>query len=217
MSSISEKDVIQFLSERPEFFVNNPESLQRLSVGQSEGQVVSLAERKMRQLQEKNAQMTQQMKQLVANAHRNNALMERLFQLLTELAMHAPKDKFVSAVVAFIEKDFPSDCFQLLLTDMSLSEDHEQIRYYSQERKAIFKSFERNSEPMSGRLPQLKMDTVFGKGAQAKSAAILPIGAGAKHGLMAFGSQDENKFQADMASDVLQKLAAILASFFDQG
>ncbi len=215
MSEMTERQVIQYLQTHSEFFANNPKLLNALTVANPQGEVVNLADRKMLQLQEKNKQLTVQLKQLVNNAQRNEGLMNRLFQLLIELSMNAPKELFVTALVSFIKKDFPSDYFQLLLADISFGEDDSQISLYTAEQRQLFAGFVNNSTPLSGRLPELKMRAIFGNGSQVRSAIVLPIGTAAEHGLMAFGSDDEHKFHPDLASDVLQKLVHILAAYID--
>ncbi len=215
MSDITEQQVIQYLKQHSDFFVNNPKLLHSLPVGSEQGDVVQLIDRKLQQLQNKNAHLADQLKTLVNNAKRSEGLMDRLFQLLTDLSMNAPHQQFVAAMVAFIQKDFPSDHFCLLLTDIKSGIDHPDIGYYTQEQRQLFAGFAHNPTPLSGRLPAMKMKALFGDSPVAQSAIVLPIGLNAKHGLMAFGSQDENKFHPDLASDVLQKLASILAAFFD--
>lgn len=212
---ITEAQVIQYLKQHPVFFVNNPGLLQQLSIGDTSGDVVNLAERKMLQLQNKNQQLTEQMKQLINNAQRSEGLMDRLFQLLTDLSMNAPKTEFVTAMVRFIAKDFPSDYFKLYLGDIKLSDDSECVSYHNPQLKSLFASFNKNKAPLAGRLPAMKLQALFGKETEARSAIVLPIGDQAAHGLLAFGSQDDQKFHPDHASDVLQKLAHILAVFLD--
>lgn len=215
MQNTSEQEVIAYLKMHPEFFVHNPALLQQLSVGTAQGSVVSLADRKMEQLQSKNKQLALQMKQLISNAQRSESLMNRLFQLLTDLSMNAPKGDFVSAMVRFVEKDFPSDYFKLFLADIKLSDDEACVHYHSMELRQLFSSFNNNNEPLAGRLPSLKLQALFGAEASAKSAIVLPIGEQAQFGLMAFGSDDDQKFHPEQASDVLQKLSQILAAFFE--
>lgn len=212
---VTEHQIITYLKEHPEFFVNNPGLLQQLTIGSPQGDVVSLADRKMLQLQTKNQQLASQMKQLIVNAQRSEGLMDRLFQLLTDLSMNAPKGEFVSALVGFIQKDFASDYFKLYLGDIKLSDDEACVHYHSAQLKTLFASFNNNNAPLSGRLPSVKLKALFGEESKAQSAIVLPIGSKAVHGLLAFGSKDDQKFHPDHASDVLQKLAQILAVFFD--
>ena len=212
---VTEHQIITYLKEHPEFFVNNPGLLQQLTIGSPQGDVVSLSDRKMLQLQTKNQQLASQMKQLINNAQRSEGLMDRLFQLLTDLSMNAPKGEFVSALVRFIEKDFPSDYFKLYLSDIKLSDDEDCVNYHTAQLKNLFASFNNNNAPLAGRLPAMKLQALFGEASNAQSAIVLPLGVQAEHGLMAFGSKDDQKFHPDHASDVLQKLAQILAVFFD--
>ena len=214
MSDISEEQVISFLKQHPEFFVNNPGVLQQLNIGSPKGEVVNLADRKMLQLQTKNQQLAVQLKQLILNAQRTEGLMDRLFQLLTDLSMNAPKDEFVSVLIDFIEKDFPSDYFKLFLSDISLSDGLDCVNYHTPALKSLFSGFNNNDLPLSGRLPGLKMEALFGEGSKAKSAIVLPIGAKATHGLLVFGSQDDQKFHPDDASDVLQKVGSYIDGIF---
>ena len=212
---VTEHQIITYLKEHPEFFVNNPGLLQQLNIGNTQGDVVNLADRKMLQLQTKNKQLALQLKQLIVNAQRSEGLMDRLFQLLTDLSMNAPKGEFVTALVRFIEKDFSSDYMKLFLSDIKLSDDEACVSYHTPQLKNLFAGLNNNNAPLAGRLPSMKLQALFGESSEARSAIVLPIGEKAAHGLLAFGSKDDQKFHPDHASDVLQKLAHILAVFFD--
>lgn len=217
MSELSETEVIAFLQNNKHFFVDNPDLLRHLSVVAERGAVVSLSDHKLQQLQEQNDRLSSQLKQLIENAQKNEVLLNRLIRVLTELSLNTKQEDFLHKLVGFIREYFVADYFCLLLENQELlTLGVSGVAAFEPSVKRLFKAFEKNNEPLAGRLSKQKMQALFGADTDVASAAVLPLGENARFGLIAFGSQDEAKFQSAHGSDVLQKLSYVLGCFLSK-
>lgn len=217
MSELFEAEVVAFLQQNEDFFINNPELLHRLSVAVGDNSVVSLSDHKLQQLQAKNNRLNSQLKQLIENAQKSEALLNRLVRVLTELSLNTEREEFLRVLVGFVGEYFVADYFCVLLSNMDLARLGVQgVAVFEPSVKQLFKAFEKNNAPLAGRLSKQKMQALFGADTQAASAAVLPLGEGAQFGLIGFGSRDETKFQSAHGSDVLEKLSYVLSCFLSK-
>lgn len=205
-----------YLQKNPDFFVKNPELLTALDVVTPKGELADLTTHQLRSLQKENRKLKAQLAQLISNAQQSEKLMDRLLQMVTELAM-GDKTEFLSGFVNYVKTNFSSDYFKLLLAEgVKINADIEDVETLNAVQKTHFSVFQAKSEPVSGRLKQEKIQSIFGTDKNIKSAIVLPVGQQAKFGLMSFASKDEEKFHPHSSSDILQKLCQILASYFAQ-
>jgi hypothetical protein len=211
---ISKKDVVTFLQDHPNFFADNPVLLQELTVADEQGQLQQMATYQAKSLQQQNQQLKNQIKQLIHHAKINETLMNRVYELLVELAV-SDGDEFLSCFVDFVQNHFASDYFKLSCRQEFLKQlpsNHCEALTVAQ--KSQFTIFQHQSEPLSGRLPQSQIEAMFGAHKDIRSAIIIPLGPQANYGLLGFASCDEEKFMPHAASDILQKLGQIASHFF---
>jgi len=214
--NIKASEVIAFLHENPDFFVKYQSLLIGLKVTSKKGDLTSLVNHQVTVLQEKNHQSKLKLKTLIKNAHNNEMLMDKLFQLLIKLSNIKDHDAYIEAYVNFIRKNFQSDYFKLLLSEHETIESDE-IANCSTELTLAFENFVESNEPISGRLKKEKLQHIFPTHGEIKSAIILAVGDKAEFGIMVFASKDENTFHPNKSSDILQKLAEILAVYLAEG
>lgn len=207
--------VKKYLQKHPDFFLKNPELLTSLEVGESKGKLADLTTHQLRALKKENNQLKAQLKQLIANAHQSETLMNRLFSILTELSL-VEENQFLPGFVSNVAEQFPSDYFKLLLSEGLSDTSLSHVETLSGDQRAQFSDVIRKSVPLSGRLKAEQINCVFSGVNDIKSAVVLPIGHQAEYGLIAFASKDEQKFHPHSSTDILQKLSFILASYFAQ-
>jgi uncharacterized protein YigA (DUF484 family) len=208
--------VKKYLQKNPDFFAKNPELMTEIEVVNSNGELTNLTTHQLRTLQKENRKLKNQMAQLIANAQQSERLMNRLLTMLTELTLVSEND-FIPGFVNYIQNHFPSDYFKLLLTEgLHTGEDLEHVATLTAAHMTHFSAFQVKSEPMSGRLKQEKISSIFGEDHSIKSAVVMPIGLNAQYGMMSFASKDEEKFHPHSSTDILQKLSQILATYFTQ-
>ena len=209
-------NISKYLRKHPEFFLQYPDLLSELEVVSVEGKLTDLSTHQRKSLQNENRQLKNQITQLIKNAQQSESLMNRLFNLLTELSV-VESSLYIPGFVSFVTEHFPVDYFKLLVAE-GLVENHDSanIAVMNATHVKQFAVFQAKSEPLSGRLQQEKIASVFGAVDDIKSAVVLPIGNHAEYGLMVFASKDEEKFHPHSSSDILQKLCQILQAYFSQ-
>lgn len=208
--------VKKYLQKYPDFFAKNPELVAELEVVSNDGELANLTTHQLKTLQKENRKLKSQMAQLIANAQQSERLMNRLLTMLTELTL-VSEEEFLSGFVNYIHSHFPSDYFKLLLTEgLHSGQGIEHVATITAAQMTHFSAFQAKSEPLSGRLKQEKINSVFGENNDIKSAVVLPIGVNAEYGMMSFASKDEEKFHPHSSTDILQKLCQILATYFTQ-
>ncbi|KAA3640360.1 MAG: DUF484 family protein [Proteobacteria bacterium] len=212
--SISTKDIVAYLQDHPTFFADHPTLLQELSVPDEQGQLQQMATYQAKTLQQQNHQLKNQIKQLIHHAKINETLMNRVYELLVELAV-CDSDRFLNRFIDFVQSHFASDYFKLSCRKEFLPQ---QPSHYCEAltaaQKSQFTVFQHQSEPLSGRLPQSQIEAMFGIHKDIRSAIVMPLGPQAQYGLLGFASCDEDKFMPHAASDILQKLGHIVSHFF---
>ncbi len=212
---IKASEVISYLNDNPDFFMQYPELAASLKVASKNGQLTSLVNHQVNVLQEKNRALNLRLHSLIENARDNQAMMDRLFDLLNALSLHADLAAYIEGYQQFIRAQFKSDVFQLLLSDEAL-QDIGGVRPMDAEIRTQFSAVTEHNKTISGRLSAEKCALLFGRTERAvASAIVLPLGDSAAHGLMAFGSHTEDTFHPELSSDILQKLAEILARKLD--
>ena len=205
-----------YLLKNPDYFIQHPELMGELEVTSTKGKLTDLSTHQLRTLQRENRQFKTQISQLVKNAQQSESMMNRLFNLLTELSV-VEKHEYLPKFVNFVIENFPADYFKLLLADGLLELPvHEHVAKLSVAQMEHFAVFQVKPEPLSGRLQQEKIHSIFNDSQGIKSAIVLPVGIGAEYGLLAFASKDEEKFHPNSSSDLLQKLAHVLVVYLMQ-
>jgi uncharacterized protein YigA (DUF484 family) len=206
----------KYLIKHPGYFANHPELMAELEVLSPQGELTNLVTHQLRTLQNENRQLKAQISQLIKNAQQSESMMNRLFSLLTELSV-VKKADFLQQFVSFVTENFPTDYFKLLVTEGLIElPENDHIESLNAAQLNHFAVFQAKPEPLSGRLKQDKILSIFTDSTDIKSAIVLPIGVKASFGLLAFASVDEEKFHPNSSSDLLQKLAQILAAYFLQ-
>jgi uncharacterized protein YigA (DUF484 family) len=212
--SISNKDIVAYLQDHPAFFADHPALLQELTVPDEQGQLQQMATYQAKTLQQQNQQLKNQIKQLIHHAKLNETLMNRVYELLVELAV-CDRSAFLSRFVEFVKNHFSSDYFKLSCRQEFLQQlPSSYCEAITAAQKSQFTVFQHQSEPLSGRLPQSQIEAMFGTHKNIQSAIVIPLGPQASYGLLGFASCDEDKFMPHAASDILQKLGHIISHFF---
>lgn len=211
-----QRAIKKYLLKHPEYFVQHPELMAEIEVIDTQGELTDLTTHQLRTLQKDNRQLKVQMAQLIKNAQQSESMMNRLFDLLTELSVVKETD-FLVAFVGFVSEHFPTDYFKLMVSEGLVElPEHQHIEALNAQHMTQFAGFQVKSEPLSGRLKKEKIQSVFKDAEDIMSAIVLPVGNKAGYGLLAFASTDEEKFHPNSSSDLLQKLAQILSAYFSK-
>ena len=195
----SPQDVKTFLEEHPDFLVEHPELLETLQVPHSlDGAAVSLVERPVQVLRERQAASRQRLAELVHNARDNEALVGRVHALALRL-LHARDATGVAAQTeASMHEDFGVRPARLLPPA---------------ELTPALRALVAAGKPRCGQLREEDRSALLGDAAAGiASMALVPIGAECRHGLLALGSTDAARFHPGMGTDFLERIGELIAA-----
>ena len=95
---VSEQSIHDYLSANPDFFERHPKLLKSLQLPHASGEAVSLVERQVSMLRQKEIKLERQLKELIHVARDNDVLAAKIHQLCLQLLAAADLQGCVSAV-----------------------------------------------------------------------------------------------------------------------
>ena len=214
----SEQAVHEYLAEHPDFFENHPNLLDTLNLPHATGGAVSLVERQVSVLRQKDLKLEKQLKELIKVARANDLLSAKIHELTMQL-LAAPELK--STIIALEEgmrSGFGVDQAVLLVFgDPDAFDDIDAGRFFRVIEKNAdalgpFKTFLDGSSARCGQIRDAQRDFLFQDEAdEVGSAALVPLGDGAEIGFLAIGSVDANRFHPGMSIDFVTRLGDLVA------
>ena len=215
---LSDSAVHDFLTENPDFFERHSDLLGSLRLPHVAGGTVSLVERQVSVLRQKDLKLERKLKELIEVARANDLLAEKIHHLALNLI--ATKD--LSATLNVIEKSLrtgfdASQSILVLFGNPTLFEDVKAGRFFlpverDDEGVKAFNTFLSGSGPRCGQVRDTQRDFLFGKETdEIGSAALIPLGEKSAMGFLAIGSGDANRFHPGMSTDFLTRLGELVA------
>ncbi len=210
-SPLNAETVAQYLLDHPDFILANPDVLTRLHLPHESGGAVSLIERQVDQLRERNDQQKSQLNQLVRVARDNEVLMTRLHDLTLELMTMGELGAFFDKIAEVMLEELDADVLNITLYERKVKVAENTPVFTVARDDATLEPIAElleKAESRCGRLNREKLDTLFGSGAQwVQSSALVPID---DLGFLAIGSSDPARFYPGMGTLFLDMLAKVI-------
>lgn len=215
---LSEQAVHDYLATHPDFFEQNPRLLSALNLPHSSGGTVSLIERQISVLRQKDLKRERQLRELISVARANDVLAAKIHELTLQLLATKDLSATVQALEEAMRSGFGADQAVLVVfNDPEEFADIDAGRFFRviDRKDASLKSFQtflEGSAPRCGKIRDAQREFLFRKDAEEiGSAALVPIGKGAEIGFLAVGSVDSNRFHPGMSIDFLRRLGELIA------
>jgi uncharacterized protein YigA (DUF484 family) len=206
----SARDVVHYLKEHPDFFVEHPQLLAAIQIPHESGRAVSLIERQVDVLRNQLKDYQQRLEHWVAVAKQNDALQARMHRLTLELIDAATFDEVLTALEDELHDDFQADAVELRLFSASQLSDH--LDQQLPDHSATFENFFKHNRPICGALARGQLDYIFGAGGEEiASAALIPLKGEGVLGLLAIGSRDPKRFVPQQGTEFLTRLGEIIS------
>ncbi len=195
---VSSDDVVRFLEQHPVFFDQYPQLLERLHVPHGGNGAVSLVERQVKALRERQAVSRERLAELVRVARSNDLLAERIHKLTLRL-LHARTIEEVRAQIEeSMREDFGVTPYKILLSGSELG---------------VVESLLPAGRPRCGHFAESQRAALFGDdGVAVASMALVPIGAGASRGALVLGSTDPHRFNPGVSTDFLARIGEMISA-----
>jgi uncharacterized protein YigA (DUF484 family) len=197
------EEVAQYLQNNPQFFEEHVDTLTQIQLPHPHGgRTISLSERQLIALREKNKELEKKLGEMITFAHDNDALQHKVHE-------------FVVALFAARELATLQEMIRHLLRDIFAIPHAALHLWQTHPPSAEVLSFaDAQAQPVCLHHAAHDTATWFGEhAAQLHSYAYLPLHAGSETiGLLVLASEDKQRFYPEMGTVFLQRIAEAVES-----
>lgn len=214
---LSDETIVQYLRADPDFFQKHAKLLSELNLPHDSGTAVSLIERQVAILRERNMQMRRRMNEMLQAAKDNDVLFGKTRTLTLELLNVHNWHELNEVLATYVLADFDADFVCCHLMNLPVFLDH----LASHESEPPYDHLLRSNAPACSVLRAEELADLFPVQTHENdgSAVLAPLYWEHGEGCLAIGSRHTNRFTSDMdtlfvtyigevLSRVIQRLAA---------
>ena len=208
-TKLTDAEVVSYLRLEPDFFQRHASLLSELNLPHESGAAVSLIERQIAILRERNMNMRRRMNELVDAAKSNETLFEKTRNLMLEL-LHVEGWHGLNEVLAtYVLADFQADFVCCHLSRPEVQLDHLRGHVGT----LPYTSYVSDDQPKCTTLRPEELAELFPiqEHHAAGSAVIAPLPLDSEQGCLAIGSRDPAYFSSDMDTLFVSYIAEVLA------
>ncbi|MGH8250214.1 MAG: DUF484 family protein [Steroidobacteraceae bacterium] len=220
IAEVDEASVASYLAATPEFFDRHAQLLAKIRLPDARGgaTTVSLLERQVEVLRERNRQLERKVKDFVDVARENDALGTRVLAMARRLISAPDRAGAIAAIERVLREDFDAGQSVLVLiaspsTGALIESRFLRVVPADAPDLRSFETLFSAGKPRCGQLRDSQRDFLFGGDAQeVGSVALVPLGAKGAIGLLACGSNDSQRFNPTMSTDFLAHIGELIAA-----
>jgi len=216
---ITERAVHDYLAAHPDFFENHASLLSSLHLQHASGDAISLVERQVSVLRQKDLKLEKQLKELIAVARANDLLAAKIHELTLQLMAAADLKSTIVALEVGMRSGFNADQAVLVIFgDPGAFDDIDGGRFFhviekNDEALNPFRTFLGGRSARCGKIRDAQRHFLFQEEAdEIASAALVPLSGDTSIGFLAIGSTDADRFHPGMSIDFLTRLGDLVAS-----
>ena len=216
-SAMSDESVAEYLSDNADFFERNPVALEHMSLHHASGSAVSLIERQIDILRNRNHQLQSRLTNLLDTARENENRVRQINNLARMLIGARSAFEVAIGLQTCMAQDFGVDDVFLGLRGSGESELDSPLRYMADD-DAITReqsNFFRMGQVVCGPLTAEQNSQLFQHRTQTKmlrSAAFVPLGKPVTAGMLILASCDDDRFTPEMGTLFLELMADLVAT-----
>jgi len=217
--------IAAWLAEHPDFFVSREGLLADLKLPHASGEAVSLVERQLRVLRDRNADLHRRLRELTDAARANHRIYERTLEITSALVDAIDAQDLIRRLAEGLKSGFDVDATSVRVVDRggldpSLRSDAIDAEAADGATGALLGG----GRIVCGVLRESELAFLFGGRAESvASAAVMPVEIRGGHVIVALGSSDADHFRPDMGTlflsflgdTVAQRLAQLAADAGD--
>jgi uncharacterized protein YigA (DUF484 family) len=207
-----EKVVREFLRDNPDFLDKNTDILETMVLPHNSGKAVSLVERQVGVLRDRNKEMRSRLDNMLQTAKDNDLLFEKTKRLVLNLLEAKTLGSLVEAVYDSLGKDYGIEFYSLTLfgDEKKLPRTMARVATTEKANERVGTLIGAN-RAVCGILREDEMMFLFGeRGRQVGSVAAVPLRYDSLYGILAVGNRDPNFYKSSMGTLFLSYIAEIL-------
>jgi uncharacterized protein YigA (DUF484 family) len=211
-NELSSEQIKAYLQTHPNFFEDHPDLLELISLPHESGTAVSLVERQISVLRERNLEMRQRISGMLEAAKTNDKLFDKTKRLVLALLDTKDLPSIVDTLSESLSNDFQVEFHSLTLfgDPQSIPSCNAKIVSPDQANKQVG-TLLRTNRAICGVLGSDELEFLFGeKSAEVGSVAAVPLSHGSAFGLLTIGHSDPNYYRSSMGTLFLTYIAEVL-------
>lgn len=216
---LSEDAIHEYLEAHPDFFERHKSLLDTIQLPHASGGAISLVERQISVLRQKDLKLERQLKELIQVARDNDVIAAKIHQFSLQLLSRSDLGTTVKAIEEASRSGFGADQAVLVVFgDPDHFGDVDAGRFF----RAIerddaglkpFGTFLNGNGPRCGQARDSQMEFLFrDDAAEIGSVAMIPLGKKAEFGFLAIGSNDTDRFHPGMSIDFLARVGDLVTA-----
>lgn len=207
---LNDELVREYLKENGDFLQRNPDMLDHLHISHASGSAVSLVEKQVSVLRERNVEMRHRLNSLTANARENDRLFDQTRKLVLALLDARDLGALSRAFSTAMSDDFKVEHASLILFGDPAQDTG--CRVESPEKARIeIGALLKGRKPVCGVLRKEELAYLFPDAGEVGSAALMPLATGGEElGLVAVGSSNASKYSSNMGTLFLTHIADVI-------
>jgi len=215
MSDVEASDVADYLQNNPEFFNENLELLEQMSIPHPSGNAISLVSKQLELFRSRHQEMESELNDLIAIARNNDDSANKMHELTLAVLEADTLDIAIANLDEVLKECFLTDFFAIkiiaeatpdtALADVFVNAGDEGLTHFVKELTSNHAS--------CGRPTLAQAEFLFGAQAlEIQSAAIIPMAFLEIEGIIAIGSRDAERFSRDMGRLFLTQISEIVGT-----
>jgi uncharacterized protein len=217
--TINDLSVAEYLQKYPDFFERNGSLLTKLRLPhlRDAGSTVSLVERQVEVLRERNQSLERKLKELMDVARANDALADRIHRMSQRLIRAHTLLETINAVETSLREDFDArNSVLVLFLEEARSLEAAPGCFLRTGNLAdpeikTFESLLQGGKPRCGQIRDAQRDFLFGKDSvEIGSVALTPLGPKGALGILAIGASDMERFHPAMSTEFLSRIGELV-------
>jgi uncharacterized protein YigA (DUF484 family) len=211
-----DESVAQYLSHNTDFFERHQNLLTRLRLPHvRSGATISLVERQVEVLREKQASLEDKLAEFVRVARANDALADKVHRFTRRLLKATSREDVLTQLEASLREDF--DAFNSVLILLGVTPQTFSARFVrtltaEDPNLKSFESLFASGKPRCGQVRDTQREFLFGTDAnEIGSVALVPLGQKGSLGLLALASADRDRFHPGMSTEFLARMGELIS------
>ena len=214
---LSEDAVRDFLQSNPDFFERQGALLNSLRLPHVAGGTVSLVERQVSMLRQKDIKLERKLQDLLEVARANDTLVAKIHHLALLLLATPDFAATLKCIEESLRTGFGADqSILVLFGDPAMFDDIDAGRFFrpierDDEKLGTFSTFLKGTGPRCGQIRDAQREFLFGRETdEVGSTALIRLGKKSEVGFLAIGSVDADRFHPGMSVDFLARLGELI-------
>jgi len=216
---VTEASIADYLQLNPDFFERHTTLLTKLKLPHARGAAaVSLVERQVLMLRDKNEKLEARLRELIEVARANDVLAAKIHRLARALIRTHDAQSFLDALESSLREDFGASEWLMLISPAEdsgftkLTNRHLRVIAANTPELKMFETLFEGGRPRCGQIRDSQRDYLFGVGTiEIGSAALVPLHPRPVSGLLAIGSPDVERFHPAMSTDFLGRIGELVS------